>query len=129
MSSYVLEILAECHDRSGFSSGLESVDRCTPEYDLRFSRYFGTSPGFWLRLQLDYELMRAERENGERIEREVQPHAAGDSMKDKLFKQLAASLKEGGAILRGKKKAQTGRLRAGARSADARRVSGRWRDR
>ena len=50
--------------------------RCTPEYDLRFSRYFGTSAGFWLRLQLDYELMRAERENGERIEREVKPHAA-----------------------------------------------------
>jgi hypothetical protein len=25
---------------------------------------------------LDYELMRAERENGERISREVQPHAA-----------------------------------------------------
>ena len=50
--------------------------RCTPEYDLRFSRYFGTSPGFWLRLQLDYELMRAARNNGERIEREVQPLAA-----------------------------------------------------
>ncbi len=26
--------------------------------------------------QLDYDLMRAERENGERIQREVQPHAA-----------------------------------------------------
>ena len=50
--------------------------RCTPEYDLRFSRYFGTSPGFCLRLQLDYELMRATRDSGERIEREVQPHAA-----------------------------------------------------
>jgi plasmid maintenance system antidote protein VapI len=48
----------------------KSRRRCTPEYDL------GTSPGFWLRLQLDYELMRAEREKGERISREVQPHAA-----------------------------------------------------
>ena len=47
-----------------------------PEYDLRVSRYFGTSSGFWLRLQMDYDLMRAERENGERIQREVQPHAA-----------------------------------------------------
>ena len=37
---------------------------------------FGTSPGFWLHLELDYELMRAGRENGERISREVQPHAA-----------------------------------------------------
>jgi antitoxin HigA-1 len=50
--------------------------RCTPEYDLRLSCYFGTSPGLWLRLQLDYELMRAEREKGERISREVKPHAA-----------------------------------------------------
>jgi addiction module HigA family antidote len=50
--------------------------RCTPEYDLRLSRYFGNSTGFWLRLQLDYELMRAERENGERFSREVQSHAA-----------------------------------------------------
>ena len=39
---------------------------CPSQYDLRFSRNFGTSPGFWLRLQLDYDLMRAERENGER---------------------------------------------------------------
>jgi addiction module HigA family antidote len=54
----------------------KSRRRCTPEADLRLSRYFGTSPGFWLRLQLDYELMRAERESGERINREVQPHAA-----------------------------------------------------
>jgi plasmid maintenance system antidote protein VapI len=43
---------------------------------MKMSRYFGTSPGFWLRLELDYEQMRAERENGERINREVQPHAA-----------------------------------------------------
>ena len=27
MSSYALEILADCHDRAGFTSGLESVDR------------------------------------------------------------------------------------------------------
>ncbi|MCF7731121.1 MAG: hypothetical protein K9N23_05520 [Akkermansiaceae bacterium] len=54
----------------------KSRRRCMPEYDLRLSRDFGTSPGFWLRLQLDFELMRAERENGERIASEVQPHAA-----------------------------------------------------
>jgi len=46
------------------------------QYDLRFSLYFGTSPGFWLRLQLDFELIHTERETGERINREVQPHAA-----------------------------------------------------
>jgi addiction module HigA family antidote len=54
----------------------KSRRRCTPEYDLRLSRYFGTSPGFWLRLQLDFELMRTVRENGDKISREVQPYAA-----------------------------------------------------
>ena len=49
--------------------------RCTPEYDLRLSRYFSTSAGFWLRLQLDYELMKAEREKGAQIKSEVEPAA------------------------------------------------------
>ena len=50
--------------------------RCTPEYDLRLSCYLGTSQGYWLRLQLDHDLVRAERESGEQISREVTPHAA-----------------------------------------------------
>lgn len=54
----------------------EGTEACPSQYDLRLSRYFGTSSGYWLRLQLDYEHMRAERENGERISREVTPHAA-----------------------------------------------------
>jgi addiction module HigA family antidote len=41
--------------------------RCTPEYDLRLSRYFGIEAGYWMRLQLSYELQRAERENREAI--------------------------------------------------------------
>ena len=49
--------------------------RCTPEYDLRLSRYFGTSEGFWLRLQLSSDLRTAKAEKGDRIEREVQPAA------------------------------------------------------
>jgi addiction module HigA family antidote len=43
--------------------------RCTPEYDLRLSRYFGIEAGYWLRLQLAYELQRAERENRQAITR------------------------------------------------------------
>lgn len=50
--------------------------RCTPEYDLRMSIFFGITPGMWMNLQLDYELMRAEREKGEAIRKEVQPSAA-----------------------------------------------------
>ena len=41
--------------------------RCTPEYDLRLSRYFGIEAGYWMRLQLSYELQRAERDNREAI--------------------------------------------------------------
>jgi len=29
---------------------------CSAEYDLRLSRYFGTSEGFWLRLQMACQL-------------------------------------------------------------------------
>ena len=45
--------------------------RCTPEYDLRLSRYFGTSEGRWLRLQMAYDLDAAKREKGKEIESQV----------------------------------------------------------
>ena len=38
--------------------------RCTPEYDLRLSCFFGITPGMWMNLQRDYEFMRADREKG-----------------------------------------------------------------
>ena len=50
--------------------------RCTSEYDLRLSAFFGTSPSMWMNLQLDYEFMRANREKGEAIRKEVQPCSA-----------------------------------------------------
>lgn len=49
--------------------------RCTPEYDLRLSRYFSMEPGFWMRLQLHYEMQRVRLELGKRIEAEVKPAA------------------------------------------------------
>ncbi len=49
--------------------------RCTAEYDLRFSRYFGTSPGFFCRLQLAYEMRLAKQEKGADIDAEVKPAA------------------------------------------------------
>lgn len=42
--------------------------RITPENDLRLSRYLRMEPGFFLRLQMAYELERAKRENAESIE-------------------------------------------------------------
>jgi plasmid maintenance system antidote protein VapI len=49
--------------------------RCTPEYDLRLSRFFGMEEGFWMRLQLHYEMQRVRIELGKRIDMEVQPAA------------------------------------------------------
>ena len=42
----------------------------------RRARYFGTSPEFWLNLQRDYDLERAEIEVGEQIAAKVRPRAA-----------------------------------------------------
>lgn len=54
---------------SGMKSGKR---RCTPEHDLRLSRYFGTSGGFWMRLQLAYDMEKIQRQKGEEINRDVQ---------------------------------------------------------
>ncbi len=59
-------------------SGMKSGDRrCTPEYDLRLSRYFGTSQGYWMRLQLSYDMEKICRQKGSVIDREV-PVAVGE---------------------------------------------------
>lgn len=57
-------------------SGMKGGERrCTPEYDLRLSRYFGTTEGFWLRLQLSSDLRMTKMRKGSLIAREVQPAA------------------------------------------------------
>jgi len=43
---------------------------------LRLSRYFGTSPQFWMNLQPSYDLKIIEQRNGPEIERVVKPRAA-----------------------------------------------------
>ena len=43
----------------------------TVDTALRLARYFGTSAGVWLRLQVRYDLENAEKELRERIKREV----------------------------------------------------------
>jgi addiction module HigA family antidote len=48
----------------------------TPDTALRLSRYFGTTPEFWLNLQTSYDLSRARAEVATRIEQEVRPRAA-----------------------------------------------------
>jgi len=43
---------------------------------LRLGRYFGMEAQFWLNLQTRYDLLRAEEELNERLDKEVTPHAA-----------------------------------------------------
>ncbi len=50
--------------------------RCTPENDIRLSQFFGIEAGLWMRLQLQYEFRKTEREKGEIIRNQVKPNAA-----------------------------------------------------
>lgn len=45
----------------------------TPDTALRLSRYFGTTPEFWLNLQMMYELRKTAEEEGELIMKTIQP--------------------------------------------------------
>jgi addiction module HigA family antidote len=55
---------------------LDGKRAITAETDLRLTRYFGLSRGFWLRLQAHYDMDVALQEVGSRIEKEVKPRAA-----------------------------------------------------
>jgi len=46
----------------------------SPDTAVRLARYFGTSPDFWLNLQLRYDLQMAQAEQPQ-IDREVEPLA------------------------------------------------------
>lgn len=48
----------------------------SPDTALRLGRYFGTTPEFWLNLQMQHDLRIAAREHAAKIEREVDPRAA-----------------------------------------------------
>jgi antitoxin HigA-1 len=48
----------------------------TADTALRLGRYFGTEAQFWLNLQTRFDLLRAEEELDERLDKEVTPHAA-----------------------------------------------------
>ncbi len=48
----------------------------TPDTALRLSRYFGTTPEFWLNLQSAYDLTKAQAESAAQIALEARPRAA-----------------------------------------------------
>jgi len=45
----------------------------TAETALRLGKFFGTTPQFWLNLQMEYELRNARREYQAKVDREVEP--------------------------------------------------------
>lgn len=54
----------------GFLDGTRRIDA---DFDLRMGRYFGFSAGYFLRLQVNYDLIAARRQNGDAIEA-IEPH-------------------------------------------------------
>ena len=54
---------------------LKEQQGITADTALRLSRYFGTTPQFWLNLQQSFELRLAEIESGQQIAAAVQPLA------------------------------------------------------
>ncbi|KAF0094260.1 MAG: virulence-associated protein [Puniceicoccaceae bacterium 5H] len=59
-----------------FNELVQGKRRLSAEYALRLGKCFGVSPEFWLRLQTDYDLRRAEREKGEQIRATAHPLAS-----------------------------------------------------
>jgi addiction module HigA family antidote len=48
----------------------------TADTAMRLARYFGTTPEFWLNLQLMHDLTRTKADVGRKIEMDVRPRAA-----------------------------------------------------
>jgi addiction module HigA family antidote len=45
----------------------------TPDTALRLARLFSTTPEFWLNLQRDHDLSRAQAETGRAVRRQIKP--------------------------------------------------------
>lgn len=55
----------------------------TADTALRLARYLGTSPEFWMALQAAYDLAVAWADNGEQIERDIEPRVLADKAERK----------------------------------------------
>jgi len=53
--------------------------RITPDLALRFGKFFGTSPQFWLGLQMDYDLEEKQQRLGAQLDR-IHPLQAVSAM-------------------------------------------------
>jgi len=63
-------------NRSGVSDIINGARAITAESALRFARFFGNSPQFWLNLQDEYNLRITDRRIGRQIAKEVRPYSA-----------------------------------------------------
>lgn len=55
----------------------------TADTALRLARYFGTTPDFWMKMQMAYDLALARRESITRIEMEIRPAPRRDAAERK----------------------------------------------
>lgn len=55
----------------------------TADTALRLGRYFGTTPDFWMKMQMSYDLALAQRESMVRIEVEISPASRSESGKQR----------------------------------------------
>ena len=62
--------------RSGVNDNVLGRRGTTADTAFRLTRYFGTTPVFWINRQAHYDLDATERKLRRRIEREVRPRAA-----------------------------------------------------
>lgn len=69
-NALALDLHVPANRISALANGTRAV---TADTALRLSRYFGTTPGFWLNLQSAYDLSLAQAENGNRVKVEVRP--------------------------------------------------------
>ena len=58
---------------SAICSGKRTI---TADTALRLAAFFGTTSGFWLGLQADFDLRSAQAEIGRKLEKEIAPYAA-----------------------------------------------------
>lgn len=71
-SAFAKELSVPVNRVTSIINGTRSI---TADTALRLSRFFGTSPEFWLNLQSAYDLKTAMQMNGEKILKEVHPHS------------------------------------------------------
>jgi antitoxin HigA-1 len=60
----------------------------TADTALRLARYFGTTPDFWMKMQMSYDLALAHRESMARIEVEIFP-ASGAGKRELKTRRIA----------------------------------------